>query len=129
MKYWIIILLAVWTTYGSAQNISIDRITLPWDLTHEPIALVEKGSIPLVAENDLEIVISHLTQLGCDLQIFLTTNPIIPDLYEASQQIIASGVVQSGTVSLKAGDEVLLEDGFEVQTGGILEISMGPCTF
>ena len=71
--------------------------------------------------------------LGCDAQVFLTENPILPNNYEASQQIVATGNVQSGTVTMRAGDEVLLEKeiggGFEVQLGATLEVTIGPCTF
>ena len=44
-------------------------------------------------------------------------------------QIIAIEIIPTGTVTLRAGNEVLLEEGFEVQAGAILEIEMGECVF
>ena len=76
---------------------------------------------------------SNSANLGCDAQLFLTDLPIQPGVYEASQEIVATETVVSGTVTLRAGTEVILDSDsnseFEVPLGASLEIEIGPCTF
>jgi hypothetical protein len=66
---------------------------------------------------------------GCDLNIYLDSGTINPGFYQASNQIIATVSIPSGNVTLRAGNEILLENGFEVQTGATLSVEMGNCIF
>jgi hypothetical protein len=79
--------------------------------------------VKLLSENSLTGV------FGCDLDIYLDSGAIQPGFYQAMNQIIAIEIIPTGTVTLRAGNEVLLEEGFEVQAGAILEIEMGECVF
>lgn len=67
--------------------------------------------------------------LGCELNIYLDSGTINPGFYQAMDQIIATQIIPTGSVTLRAANEVLLEDGFEVQAGATLEIEMGDCVF
>ena len=95
----------------------------------EPLAMLTSVDIDARDDELLTLPLQTHETFGCELVVFLTEVPIPPASYEAGQQIIATGVVQSGTVSMRAGVEVLLENNFEVQIGATLEVTMGPCTF
>ena len=66
---------------------------------------------------------------GCELNIYLDSGTINPGFYQAMNQIIATQIIPTGSVTLRAANEVLLEAGFEVQTGSTLEIELGDCVF
>ena len=66
-----------------------------------------------------------ISAVTCDHTLMLAQNPIPPNLYQASSKVIGAGVIQSGLVVIKAGDEIELMAGFEVENGGLLDISIG----
>ena len=96
-----------------------------WNSDHDQPELDDHGQIIIFK--------SSSANLGCDAQLFLTDLPIQPGVYEASQEIVATETVVTGTVTLRAGTEVILDSDsnseFEVPSGVTLEIEIGPCTF
>ncbi len=131
MKYLMYGIFMMITGSAWSQISASDNYDLLQD--NEPLAFLDRPSqIRDQVADKLTQVPPLAKALGCDTQLFLTENPIIPNSYEASEQIIATGVVQTGTVSMRAGQEVLLEKavggGFEIKVGATLEITIGPCT-
>lgn len=64
----------------------------------------------------------------CDPNLEITSNPILDGMYEASQEIMSTGMVPTyGNVNFKAGQSVLLDNGFEIQTGSQFTVSIGDC--
>ena len=128
MKYWILPLFLFAAVMVVGQT-NFDPAFMDAS-SDEPLALLDRPH-----KIGLEIpqgFLSHKRAFGCDAQVFLTENPIPPGTYEASETIIATGVVQSGTVTMRAADEVILDSDvsgeFEVQLGAVLEVTMGACT-
>lgn len=79
-----------------------------------------------------EIIVTEDTinkngSLGCDHTLFLQVSPIMPGFYQASDQIIAIASITEGSVTLRAGVEVILGEDFTVEAGAILEVEMGAC--
>ncbi|MBK8506685.1 MAG: hypothetical protein IPL46_33565 [Saprospiraceae bacterium] len=94
----------------------------------ESISIVEKSQSTLVSANLLsENLVTE--SFGCPVNVYLDSGTINPGFYQASNQIIATVSIPTGTVMLRAGNEILLENGFEVQTGARLEVEMGECIF
>ncbi len=126
MKYFVYLFLFSCSGFTYCQSFYVDLNTAEGLAPSE--GLLAMVIIPKDEGNEIDLSTSIKLALGCDNTIFLTQNPIPPSVYHASYQIIATGVVQ-GNVILKAEVEVLLEDGFEVQVGGELEIMIEPCVF
>ena len=65
---------------------------------------------------------------SCDPVLEITENPISDGMYEASENIMSTGMIPiNGNVNFKAGQSVLLESGFEIQSGSIFELTIGNC--
>ena len=67
--------------------------------------------------------------MGCDEVIYLSDTYIVPAYYQALTQIIAVGTILNGSTVFRAGEEIILAEGFEVRAGATLEIDIGPCIF
>ena len=67
---------------------------------------------------------------NCDGEIlFITGNPITPDVYSVSNTLISNGrVATNTTVSFKAENEIILTDGFRVEAGGNFSAKIESCT-
>jgi hypothetical protein len=74
-----------------------------------------------------EDMIDRSGLLGCDHTLFLADSLIMPGFYQVSDQIIATASIPEGSVTLRAGVEVILTDDFTVEVGATLEVEMGPC--
>jgi len=65
--------------------------------------------------------------LGCDQEIYLTSNFIFPGFYSAIDLIYANGILQSGSLMLQCETEIVLDVGFEVTLGAELDAYIDVC--
>ena len=93
--------------------------------THQMVQIKKNDRV----DHEMQSVPEIPSSLGCDHTLYLTQSTITPDVYQASHLVMATGVVQNGLVSIMAGEEIILEAGFEVKSNASFEAHMGPCTF
>lgn len=68
------------------------------------------------------------SDIDCDPNLEITENPIGDGMYQASENIMSTGMVPTnGNVTFKAGQGVELENGFETEMGAVFEIQIGNC--
>lgn len=82
--------------------------------------------------SQVQLEINHQTSdqtVGCDTEVFLTFSVIPAGTYQAISTILATGTIQSGTVTMLAGSSITLDPNFEVSSGAELEVLIGDCTF
>lgn len=100
-----------------------------------PVLFCHVSTQPGAAQNVPELTYlsneagEDLLSIGCSESIFLDAPYIVPNSYQASIEIIASGILLNGQTVFQAGEEVILDAGFEVQTGAVLEVVIAPCDF
>lgn len=77
--------------------------------------------------HDFSFGASLTMQPGCDFNIALSNNTIDPGIYQAENQIAAKGVLTSGEVIFRSGNEVLLIPNMEVDLNSIFTIDIMNC--
>lgn len=69
---------------------------------------------------------NHL-KLGCEDEIYLTSNFLFPDFHTAIDLIYADGILLDGLLTLQCETEIILEVGFEVRLGAELDAYIDIC--
>lgn len=72
-------------------------------------------------------IIGSFQNVGCDVFIYLDATYIVPASYQASEEIIATGILLNGQSEFQAGESIILGSGFEVKPGATLDVRIAPC--
>lgn len=112
----------VLTLFCSYNCLILDASTTCEDLPN--FEMIDWQDYGIIVTEDM---INNRGTMGCDHTLFLEVSPITPGSYQASDQIIAVASIPEGSVTLRAGVEVILGEDFTVEAGATLEVEMGPC--
>ncbi len=114
-------------SYSPAEELSAffnEQATGNWTLQIKDEHNYDGGSLNFWS---LEIC-TIIESIDCVSDLEITSDPIDDGIYQASGEILSTGMIPStGNVIFNAGQAVELDNGFEIQAGSIFEINIANC--